>query len=460
MKGIMIGGVVIFGTLVLLTTCLSSATAQAEAARYFSAEEIAQGQQFALERRGFFWIATGLWLGFLTVLSCTSLGRRLAERCQAWSGARWWLALLLIGGFCFLVNEAISLPLGLLRLEHLRSWGMTSRPVASWLAEHAKGLVLEAALNGLVVLGFYGLLRWWPRWWWLPAAGAGGLLGMAYAWLLPVLIAPWFNTFTPLSATNWANLQERVEMLAQRAGLPVREILVMDASRQGHFSNAYFTGFGGSRQIVLYDTLLQQHTGLEPGQAAGSVGLCGTPAGSWLAATTLMTACRQGEAEIESILAHEMGHWQHQHIVQGLGLATLGSLGGFLVLSWIMRRLVDRPPLYLTAPADPAGLPLILLLLALGSWLVGPLENAVSRHFERQADLAALELAGQPEAFIQAELRLARQNRMNVAPTPFNVFLFATHPPTVERIRMAEHWRDRQAATTKPPGEQRGPAGF
>ncbi len=314
MKGLVIGGVVLFGALVLLTTCLPSSTAQAEAARYFTAQEIAQGQQFALERRWFFWAATGLWLGFLTWLTCTGLARRLADGCHVRSGGRWWLTLLLLGGLCFLVQEAISLPLGLLRLEHLRSWDMTSRSVGSWLEEHAKGVLLGAGLNGLILLGFYVLLRWLPRWWWLPAAGAGSLLGMAFAWLLPVAIAPWFNTFTPLSETPWANLQGQVETLAQRAGLPVQEVLVMDASRQGQNSNAYFTGFGATRRIVLYDTLLQQHTRLEPKQAAGCLGVTAAPFGPWLAVSALVTARSQGGSEIESILAHEMGHWQHHHI--------------------------------------------------------------------------------------------------------------------------------------------------
>jgi STE24 endopeptidase len=102
---------------------------------------------------------------------------------------------------------------------------------------------------------------------------------------------------------------------------------------------------------------------------------------------------------------------------------------------------VNRRPFCLHSPTDPAGLPLLLLLLTLGHWLAMPVQNAVSRAFERQADEAALELAGKPDAFIAGELRLARDNLSNVAPTPFNVWMFSTHPPAVERIEMAEQWK-------------------
>jgi STE24 endopeptidase len=97
----------------------------------------------------------------------------------------------------------------------------------------------------------------------------------------------------------------------------------------------------------------------------------------------------------------------------------------------------------LQSKADPAGLPLVMLLVFLGSWAAMPAANLVSRHFERQADQASLELADVPKAFIDAEYKLARDNKANVAPTPWNVWLFSTHPPTVERIRMAEEWQKR-----------------
>jgi STE24 endopeptidase len=193
--------------------------------------------------------------------------------------------------------------------------------------------------------------------------------------------------------------------------VPVDELLVMDASRQGRHTNAYFSGFGPTRRIVLYDTLLATHT----------------------------------PDEVLSVLGHEIGHWRADHIAKGIALGTLGALVGFLALDLLLRRAASAG--WLSNPADPAGLPMILLLSYLGSWLAMPVGNAVSRRFEREADAAALELAGRPEVFIEAEKRLARTNLANVAPTPLSVWLFASHPPVLDRIAMAEAWA---AAPTRP----------
>jgi STE24 endopeptidase len=220
-------------------------------------------------------------------------------------------------------------------------------------------------------------------------------------------------------------------------------VLVMDASSQGRHTNAYFTGFGSSRRVVLYDTLLKSHSGMHPETAASTVGLLANPAGggAWLAASPVVAARKQGDDEIESVVAHELGHWRYNHIVKGIALASAAGLLGFWLLSRVLLWAVRRRPFCLTSPSDPAGLPLLLLLLTLGMWLAMPIQNAISRMFERQADMTALELARKPDAFIAAEERLARDNLSNLAPTPFNVWMFSSHPPPVERIKTAEEWK-------------------
>jgi STE24 endopeptidase len=241
--------------------------------------------------------------------------------------------------------------------------------------------------------------------------------------------------------------------MAYRAGVPVNEILVMDASRQGKHTNAYFTGFGSTRRIVLYDTLLKPLYSVSPQSAAGVIGMAGSPLPNapTSAAALVVDHHRRVADEIDTILAHEMGHWHHDHIVKGIALAALGAYVGLFAASWLLRRAVGRAPFGLRSPADPAGVPLLLLLSVLGAWLAAPIENKVSRRFESQADMAALQLTDQPEAFIEAEKRLARDNITNVAPTPFSVWLFATHPTAVERIRMAEEWGQQKKQATSPP---------
>jgi len=393
--------------LFVLTTFLPAPAARAEAEHYFPPDVIDRGLQHSLEGKLIFWSSTFTHLGALALVVLTSFARRLTDVFDRWTGRRWLLTVLLVGVFLFLGDEILSLPFGLWSLEWQRAWGLTNRPVMDWLIDHGKGMAVSAVTSGVLLVGLYTLLRFFPRTWWALAAAGGTLMAVCYVFILPIWINPIFNTFTPLYETPWAKFREPVQDLARRAGVPVDDILVMDASRQGSHTNAYFTGFGTTRRVVLYDTLLRSHT----------------------------------EAEVLSILAHEFGHWRHHHIAKGMALASVGAFVGLFSLSRVLNWAIGRPPWFLRSPADPAGLPLILLLVALGTWCVMPVNNSISRVFERQADMESLELADHPEVFIEAEKRLAKDNIGNVAPNPLSVWFFSTHPPAVERIQMAEKWR-------------------
>jgi STE24 endopeptidase len=394
----------VFVVIFVLTTFVPSPQAQTEALKYgFTPEQIDDGLRYTLERKLIFWAAAGTSLLFWTVLVLTGGGRKLADLCGRLTGQRWLLTVLLVGAVCFLIQTSLALPFGLARLEAQRAWGMTSRPVSDWLFDLAKSLAISAVIGAPLLVGFYLLLRIFPKMWWLVATAAGIPLAIGYAFLMPILIDPLFSTFHPLED---ARLRQKVQVMAAQAGVPVTEILVTDASRKSLHTNAYFTGFGSTRRIVVYDTLLKKH---QP-------------------------------AEIESILGHEIGHWQNNHIVKGILLGAVGVGLGFFLLAQCLRWAVARRPFLLLRPSDPAGWPLILLLMEVGSWVSMPIQNSIGRNFERQADQAALELAGQPEAFKAAQVRLARDNIGNVAPSPLSVWLFASHPPALERIRMAEDW--------------------
>jgi Zn-dependent protease with chaperone function len=332
-----------------------------------------------------------------------------------------------------------------MRLEHQRSWGMTERLVADWLHERLISMAVSGILWTGIVVGLYVLIRRWPRRWWLAATSFALVGGLGYAFLQPLVIAPLFNTFTPLRDTKWANLEPHLRALIDRAGIDVRDILVIDASRQGRHTNAYFAGFGPSRRIVFYDNLLQPR----PRDHAAIVAYV---VGHWQEISTVpgvalmldLLEKRQVD-ELQSILGHEIGHWKHDHIVKGIALAVPGTMLALFLLSRALLAAMGRGPWQLRTPWDPAGIPLVLLLYFVGMWLAMPIQNGISREFERQADRMALGLARQPEAFIAAERRLVRDNIGNVAPTPWNVWLFATHPTAVEAIRMAEEWRAKQS---------------
>jgi STE24 endopeptidase len=406
MKWLLFFAALLFVTLFVVTTFSHSSAAQAEAAAYFPDDVIQRGLEYSFQRRLLFWPSIALRLGLLVLVVQTGWARKLTDRCRALVAGRWLPTVLVVGFFFFVADEFLSLPFAIGHFELARSWGLTQRGLPDWLGDHVKGLGVAAVTDGIVLVGLYLLLRWLPRYWWLVATAAGTLLAIVYAYLAPVLIEPIFNTFTPLGQTRWSNLESMVRDLAARAGVSVGDILVVNASRQGNHSNAYFTGFGATQRIILFDNLLKSHP----------------------------------PNEIESILAHELGHWRRHHIMKGIALGAIGTLVGLFVLAQILKVCVGRGRLALRSPSDPAGLPLILLMVTLGSWLAMPVANAISRTFERQADHDSLQLARQPGAFIAAEKRLAVDNIGNVAPLPFSVWLFSTHPPAVERIKMAEDW--------------------
>jgi STE24 endopeptidase len=400
-------GALLFVTLFAVTTFSRSDAARAEARAYFDDVVIERGLEYSFQRRLLSWPLMGLRLGFLVLLVQSGLARKVTDGCQALVGGRWFPTVLLVGLLYFVADELMSLPFALGHFHLARAWGLTERSAGAWLEDHVKGLGVSAVADGIVLVGTYLLLRRAPRRWWLAATAGATALAVAYALLAPLVIEPIFNTFTPLRETRWAHLESMVRNLVARADVPVEDVLVIDASRQSNHTNAYFTGFGATRRIVLFDNLLKNHS----------------------------------DAEVESILAHELGHWRHNHIVKGIALGAAGALIGLFILAQILLAVVGRGRLALKSPSDPAGLPLILLLVSVASWLTMPVQNAVSRAFERQADADALELARQPDAFIGAEKKLAVDNVGNVAPLPLSVWLFSTHPTAVERIRMAAEWQ-------------------
>jgi STE24 endopeptidase len=394
-----------FFVLFVLTTFVPYPSAGAEAlAVGFTDADIEVGHQLAFERRLFMWSGVALELGLLCTFACTGLARCWGNWMLAITGQRRILAALLFGLSFWIIHEVLYLPIALGQFDHALRWEMTNLEPADWLRDHLLYFSIYLVMASIAVVGFYVLVAWVPRVWWLVAPVGLGILGIAFALLMPIVISPLFNDFTPLSQTQWKEQEARVQSLIAKAGVPVQEILVMNGSRQGPHTNAYFAGFGPTRRIVLYDTLLKNHT----------------------------------PDEIESVLAHEIGHWQEDHILKGLLLGTLAAIAGCFVLDRFLRFALGRAPWYLQSLADPAGLPMIMLLVYLGTWAMLPLQNAVSRHFERQADAASFRLADHPDVFIAVERKMARDNKANVAPTPWNVWLFATHPSTVERIHTAQ----------------------
>jgi len=232
--------------------------------------------------------------------------------------------------------------------------------------------------------------------------------------LYPVVIAPWFNTFEPIGD---ATLEHRIRHLLGKAGLCIKGVFQMDAGRRTRHTNAYFTGLGRTKRIVLFDTLLKSHP----------------------------------NEEILAILSHEAGHWKQGHLVKQLVLLAAVSLAGLFILA----QLLEWPLLYRAFgfhdPVAFVGLFLAGIVMSQVGYFCGPLASAVSRRFERQADDAATQLSGSTMPLRQALRKLALDNLTNLNPHPLYVWFHYSHPPIVERIERLERMeRDRKIHEEEP----------
>jgi len=280
-----------------------------------------------------------------------------------------------------------------------------------WILDLFKSLMIGAVMGGLLlglllVLVFYGGNIWWV-WAWILVGGFELLL----LWLYPVVILPLFNKFDPIENTG---LENRIRALMEKVGLRAKGIFKMDASKRSKHTNAFFIGVGRTKRIVLFDTLLASHT----------------------------------EEEMLAVLAHEAGHWKKKHILRMLVPLEILSLVSFYAVA----RLLNWPLIYQTFGFQElhayVGLFLIGTFISLVGFFAGPLESAISRKFEREADDFALQLIGTAEPMTTALKRLASDNLANLTPHPLYAWFYYSHPPLVERIERLAHsdkrWRDKE----------------
>jgi STE24 endopeptidase len=333
-------------------------------------------------------------------LGLTPAGSRLVELCGRPFGGGWPAQALVGGSAVLLVGGLITLPFAawchVLAVRHRLStqgWG-------GWAADQLKGFAVSGVLGAGALLVFYSLTRAAPDWWWAFAAVAAAALVIMMSFVFPVLVEPVFNRFTALPE---GPLRADLMAMAARDAVPVRDVLVADASRRTRAVNAYVSGFGATRRIVVYDTLLE----------------------------------RAGPAEIRSVVAHELGHARGGDVITGTVLGALGSAAGvialFLLGSWsaLLRRAgVD-------SIAEPRAVALLLAVASTMGVILGPLQSLVSRRIESRADDHALALTGDAATFEAMQARLSGLNLSDPDPHRLEYLLFASHPSTVERMAAA-----------------------
>lgn len=280
-------------------------------------------------------------------------------------------------------------------------FGFNRSTPGTWIADKAKEVLLSAVL--LVVLA--GPILWiidrFPQWWWLWGLIATSVIQFVLVVLYPILIAPLFNRFEPLKDED---LAEQVKQMVLQVGMKVNGIFQMDAGKRSTHANAYFTGLGRTKRIVLFDTLLSSLS----------------------------------QDEIMAVLAHELGHFKRRHIVKSYLIGQVVLLAGFfltyLLLNW--------QPLYSAFNVQPSQSYGLLLIVGVFwqrlGYFVKPLPAMLSRRFERQADAFAVSLRGTPGELVSALKKMAEHNLSNLFPHPLYVWTYYSHPPLIERIRRME----------------------
>ncbi len=379
----------------------------ADVTRDFTAAELARSQAY---RGAVRWVTYAALAGSLllsTVLALTPLGARVIVAAgRPLGGGR--LARTVAGTVVLtLATRLILLPLSA-RIEAVgRAYGLSTRSWGGWLADVVRGYVLSTALLLVAVVLFVGTARRWPRRWWAPAGLAAGALVLVVSFAYPLLVEPVFNRFTSLPA---GPLRTDVLALAERAGTPLEDVLVADASRRTTTLNAYVSGYGATRRVVLYDTLLEHAS----------------------------------EQEVRLIVAHEFGHAARGDVLRGTVTGALGAAAGACALYLVLtsprvQRRAGLAPSQDTA-ADPRLIAVILLAMLVLTQVGGPVQMLVSRRIEARADVASLDATGDPAGFVAMQRRLSLTNVSDLDPPPLVFALFSSHPTAPQRIALARTW--------------------
>jgi STE24 endopeptidase len=283
-------------------------------------------------------------------------------------------------------------------------FGFNTTTMKTWIFDRVKGLLLAMLLGYPLLALVLKLIEWTGANWWLWAAAVVIAFQLLLLLIAPAVIMPLFNKFTPLQE---GTLRERLFALAQRTNFPTRSIEVMDGSKRSRHSNAFFTGLGRFRKIVLFDTLVAQLT----------------------------------EPELESVLAHEIGHYKKRHVLKLLGVSVAGVLVAFAAIAWLERQQwfyrafgFEHQTGFAAANVVPALLLFGLLAGTIIFWL-SPFINRWSRRFEYEADAFARATMGEAQSIIHALRKLSEKNLSNLTPHPLYSGFYYSHPTLLERER-------------------------
>jgi STE24 endopeptidase len=354
--------------------------------RLFSVEQVARARSYHLP---LYWSAAvelTLATAFLAALAWSAAGTVLEP-----ASLPWWARTLAYASMIIVLFAALRAPLAFWRgYVRERRFGFSTQTSGGWLVDRLKAVGINLVVVPPLLLALVALARALPGWWVAPAGATFAFVVFLFSFLAPVLLAPLFNRFMPLDQEP---LRTQLHTLARAAGVPVEAVLIEDTSRRTRKANAYVTGLGRTRRLVVSDTLLADAS----------------------------------PTEIHVVVAHELGHRRMHHVLLG----TLLSLAGVIVTTIVLWALLG------TGVADPHRLPLFLLIPLGLTLATGPAANALSRRWEQEADRFALELTGDRAAYEQMFRRLAASNLTDLDPPKLVYLLLFTHPTPPQRLAAA-----------------------
>jgi STE24 endopeptidase len=371
----------------------------------FTAEEIHRAEDFASLTRVWSWCSLAVSLLVACLLGFTDVGARLVDRVR---GPWWWRVVLAVLALA-VVGRLATLPFAVLVRRRVLDYGLSHQAWSAYAVDLAKGLGVQVVGTAIVLVVLVGAARRWPQAWPAVAGVVLGGLVLLGSFVYPLVVEPLFNHFQPLPD---GPLRTRILALADQEGVDVDDVLVADASRRTTTLNAYVSGFGSSRRVVVYDNLVDD----------------------------------VGEREVLSVVAHELGHARHDDVLTGSLLGAAGGLLGAGLLGALMGGGV----------ADPRRVPRVLALVAVATLLSSPVQNGISRRIETRADVDALRATGDPEAFIAVQTELARASLADPTPPSWSQFWWGSHPTGLQRVALAERFGD---SAPRAAGEKRRPLG-
>lgn len=370
-----------------------------EALRYFTPGQVAHGREYNQAIRLTFVMSFIIKAALLSWLIFSGSALALSRWSQKAACGSYWGSILLFFLALWLVLRLTDLPFTLFDSYYWQHrWGFSTQSLWAWWVDYLKGAGLDLGLSAAGVLLFFWILGRWPNAWWLAGSILFSLWLLFQVYLWPVLVSPLFNRFEEVRDPRVATM---VRDLAEKAGIKVDRVLVMDASTRTTMANAYFTGLGNTKRIVLYDTLLSNYP----------------------------------PEEVREVVAHEMAHWQNGHITRGLAMGIVG-----VFIAWGLLFLALRTMAPLSGRFPPQTWAVVILFILLISFVSSPLQNFFSRQMENEADLVAVQLTGDPQTSVRLHIRLAEKNMSDVSPPPFIRWFSYSHPPAPSRIENISRW--------------------